>query len=364
MLKDSDTRSSSSHSVGCKKLRKEKDRDYLRTIEDLFFCVVGYTHPPDRILAYLKYMPNPEGKWGSKQRFERMLKQYDAQSVADGFKLLKKMYPKYLYHDSINGITFSAVPLESIAEKYHPEEKVKQLIARKDLDPLEQKAVSLIKTISNQSGVPIEKYGITGSILINIHNPDFSDIDLTIYGRENSLVTKEAILELKRKKVLQGFQGKEAEEWVKKKEGMFQLNPKQAKLLLERKWNIGFYEDTRFSIHPIRVESEIKEEYGLKKYKGKGFSQIEATIKSADESLYLPCKYEIMNIQIQEGEIVENINELTSYEGIFCHFAEKGERIRSRGKLEEVIPKRGKKYHRILVGSSEAQAKDFIHIIK
>jgi hypothetical protein len=345
-------------------LRKEKDRDYIRTFEDLFFCVVGYTHPPDRILAYLKYMPSPEGKWGHKQRFKRMLKQYDAQSVAEGFKLLEEKYPNYLYQDPINNITFSAVPLDSIAERYHPEEKVKELITRKDLDSLEKKAVSLIKTISNESQVPLEKYGITGSILINIHNPDFSDIDLTIYGRESTLATREAILELKEEKVLNSFQGKEAEDWIKKKEGVFQLNSKQAKLLLERKWNIGFYKGTRFSIHPIREESEIKEEYGSKKYKSKGFSLVEATVENADESFYLPCKYQIKNTKILEGEKVENINEITSYEGIFCHFAEKGERIRTGGKLEEVIPKKGEPYHRILIGSPEAHAKDFIHIIK
>ncbi|WXG40192.1 MAG: hypothetical protein WED07_05110 [Candidatus Freyarchaeum deiterrae] len=344
-------------------MRKEKDRDYIRTFEDLFFCVVGYTHPSDRILAYLKYMPSPEGKWGHEQRFKRMLKQYDAQSVAEGFKLLEKKYPSYLYRDLINGIIFSAVPLESIAERYHPEEKVKELIKRKNLDPLEKKAISLIKTISKQSEVPTEKYGVTGSILISIHNPDFSDIDLTIYGRENALATKEAILELNKKKVLNSFQGKEAEEWIKKKEGMFQLNTKQAKLLLERKWNIGFYKGTRFSIHPIREESEIKEEYGSKKYKGKGFSLVEAIVENADESLYLPCKYEIRSTKILEGERVENINEVTSYEGIFCHFAEKGERVRAKGKLEEVIPKMGEPYYRILIGSPEAQAKDFIHVV-
>lgn len=344
-------------------MRKEKDRDYIRTVENLLFCVVGYTHPPDRIQAYLKYMPSPEGKWGHTQRFKRMLKQYDAQSVAEGFKLLEEKYPHYLYQDPINGITFSAVPFEFIAERYHPEEKVKEFTTRRNLDSLEKKTFLLIKIISKESGVPMEKYGVTGSILINIHNPAFSDIDLTIYGTENALATKEAILELKKEKVLNRFQGKEAAEWIKKKKGVFQLNPQQAKLLLERKWNIGFYKGTRFSIHPIREESEIKEVYGAKKFRSKGFTQIEAIVENADESLYLPCRYQLKNVQILEGEKVENINEVTSYEGLFCHFAEKGERIRVSGKLEEVIPKRGRQYHRILIGSPEAQAKDFIHII-
>jgi predicted nucleotidyltransferase len=344
-------------------LRKEKDRDYIRTVENLFFCVVGYTHPPDRILAYLKYMPSIEGKWGHGQRFMRMLKRYDAQSVAEGFKLLEEKYPHYLYHDQINGITFSAVPLKFIAERYHPEEKVKAFTTRKDLDSLEKKTFSLIKILSKKSEVPMEKFGVTGSILINIHNPAFSDIDLTIYGRENALAIKEAILELEKEKVLHSFQGKEAAEWIKKKEGFFQLNPQQAKLLLERKWNIGFYKGTRFSIHPIREESEIKEMYGNEKFRSRGFSLIEAIVGNADESLYLPCKYELKNVQILEGEKVENVREVISYEGLFCHFAEKGERIRVSGKLEEVIPKKGQQYHRILIGSPEAQAKDFIHII-
>lgn len=344
-------------------MRKEKDRDYIRTVEDLLFCVVGYIHPPDRILAYLKYMPSPEGKWGHKQRFKRMLKQYDAQSVAEGFKLLVEKYPHYLYKDPINNITFSAVPLEFIAERYHPEEKVKTLTMRTDLDSLEKKTLSLIKIVSQKSGVPMEKYGVTGSILLNIHNPSFSDIDLTIYGRQNAMATKEAILKLKEEKVLDSFQGKEAAEWTRKKVGMFQLNLKQAELLLERKWNIGFYKGTRFSIHPIREESEINEKYGDKKFRSKGFSLIEATVENVDESLYLPCKYELGNVKIIQGEKVENIKEVTSYEGLFCHFAEKGERIRVGGKLEEVIPKMGQSYHRILIGSPEAQAKDFIHII-
>ncbi|MHA1431266.1 MAG: hypothetical protein ACTSRV_12865 [Candidatus Freyarchaeota archaeon] len=352
-------------------MRKERDRDYIRTVEDLFFCVVGYTHPPDRIIAYLKYMPiaylkympSPEGKWGHTQRFQRMLKQYDAKSVAEGFELLEEKYPKYLYHDPVNNITFSAVPLESIAERYYPEEKVEELTKKKNLDPLEKKAVSLIKTISNESHVPIEKYGITGSILINIHNPEFSDIDLTVYGKENALATKDAVLNLKKEKVLGSFQGKEAEEWIKRKEGTFQLNIEQAKLLLERKWNIGFYEGTRFSIHPIKEDQEIKEKYGHEKYRSKGLILIEARVESADEALYLPCKYKVKDVKILEGEEAENITEVVSYEGIFCHFAEKGEKIRVGGKLEEVTPKSGKKYHRVLVGSVEAKAKDFIHIV-
>jgi len=39
------------------------DRDFIRTKEGFFWVVVGYTHPPNRIIAYLKYIPTTFGKW-------------------------------------------------------------------------------------------------------------------------------------------------------------------------------------------------------------------------------------------------------------------------------------------------------------
>jgi len=43
--------------------RKPKDKDFVETKECLFFCVVGYLHPPDAFTAYLKYRPEAGGRW-------------------------------------------------------------------------------------------------------------------------------------------------------------------------------------------------------------------------------------------------------------------------------------------------------------
>src|SRR5947199_7270211 len=49
--------------TGVKATRRPKDRDFVETREGFFFCLVGYVHPPDRYLAYLKYTPAAAGKW-------------------------------------------------------------------------------------------------------------------------------------------------------------------------------------------------------------------------------------------------------------------------------------------------------------
>ena len=50
-------------------MRLFRDRDYVETVEGLFFTAVGNVHPPSHVIAYLKYVPNPDGKWGREKRF-------------------------------------------------------------------------------------------------------------------------------------------------------------------------------------------------------------------------------------------------------------------------------------------------------
>ena len=61
------------------------------------------------------------------------------------------------------------------------------------------------------------------------------------------------------------------------------------------------------------------------------------------------------------GPKIKDIFEVTTYEGLYGGLAEKDERILAYGKLEEVHDlKRGEKYHRVLIGSREAEGRDYI----
>ncbi|MFX0096635.1 MAG: hypothetical protein ACFE7E_02620 [Candidatus Hodarchaeota archaeon] len=347
-------------------MRKPKDRDFIHTLEDFLFCVVGYQHPKDRYTAYLKYIPSPYGKWGAQQHYRRVIPYYAATTVIDTFDFLKKNYPKYIFQCPIRNIDFSSVPREDVKTYFYPERKLRELSKQSDLDSLEERVIELVELLVDESGIPWDSLGITGSILINIHNPEFSDIDLTVYGRENSLRIKKAVRELIRtsKSGFGGFNEAVASEWSDRKIGVFPLNSKQMKLIFNRKWNFGVFKGTRFSIHPTRTDKEIPEEYGDRLYTGNEVVKIRAKVSDNRDAIFNPCHYRITNVEVIEGPRPKDIIEVVSYEGVFCDIAQNGESIIAKGKLEKVLDKRyGGVSHRVLVGSPEGVGKEFIYPI-
>ncbi len=69
---------------------KPKDRDFIRTVDDHLFCVVGYLHPPDGYTAYLKYVPSTDGKWGkNRRRYSRTLPFYHVSQVENTYRFIK-----------------------------------------------------------------------------------------------------------------------------------------------------------------------------------------------------------------------------------------------------------------------------------
>ncbi|RJS83980.1 hypothetical protein CW702_03105 [Candidatus Bathyarchaeota archaeon] len=136
--------------------RRFRDRDYIETPEGFFFCVLGSIHPPDRVFAYLKYVPDQLGKWGvGKKRYRRILKYYTMDNLVETFKFLEN-WPKYLFFSDKWNVHLSAVPLRMIKRHFKPEERLLELLSKRSLDVLEDKAVRLIKIISERSGVPVE----------------------------------------------------------------------------------------------------------------------------------------------------------------------------------------------------------------
>lgn len=345
-------------------MRKAKDRDFVQTLEDLFFCIVGYQHPKDRYTAYLKYVPSASGKWGTQQHYRRVIPYYAATSVIDTFGFLRENYPKYLFQCPVRNIEFSSVPKEDVKAYFCPEKKLRELSRKSDLDSLEEKAVELVESLVDESGVNWKSLGITGSILIDIHNPTFSDIDLTVYGQENAIRVKEVVQELIRtsKSGFGGFDEVVTSQWRDRKIDVFPLNSTQVKLILNRRWNVGVFKGTRFSVHPTRADKEILEEYGDKLYTGKEVVEIRAKVSDNSDAVFNPCHYRITNVEVMEGPQLKDIIEVISYEGVFCDIAHNGETIVAKGKLEEVLDRRnGKIFHRIVVGSPEGVGKEFIY---
>ena len=341
-----------------------RDRDYLETREGFFFTVVGNVHPEGRVIAYLKNIPSQSGKWGrGEKRYERALKYYTMNYIAETIDFLTKCYPHYVQRLDADNITFSSVPVNRILKHYHPEEALASISRREGIDALQKKTSELARLLSETSDVQPNCFGVTGSLLIGIHNPAFSDIDLTVYGRENSLAVKKTLKNLlkNQESPVKRLIAENLHEWCKNTCELYHLTMEEAYKLFKRRWNRGMFKDTFFSVHPVRVEREVEEKYGDKTLIPIGIVDAEARVVDSSNALFMPARYVVKDVQITFGPNVEGIEEVVTYEGLYGDLVYEGESLICRGKLEKVDDKRrNRTYHRILIGSQEAAGKDYI----
>jgi len=320
----------------------------VETRDGLMFVVVGYLHPPGRVTAYLKYVPTAEGKWGRRDtRYTRTLRYYHVTQVENTYGYLRENHPNYLYDCPVRNITVSCVPLSDVKRYYDPVARVDSLIQEGPSDPLEEKLLGLVEHIREHADVE-GRIGVTGSILTRSHNPGFSDIDITVYGREESLRVREAVLGARRKGVIRGRSEEELERWVAQRAEKFPLSREELRRVASTRWNYGFYRDTYFSIHPTRIDDEITESYGDYVYHQLGEAEGTAVVVDASESIYLPAVYRVADSKLRNRDAT--ISEIVSYEGVYGDLFKEGEKVEFNGILERYEGK--EEGHRVVLGGA------------
>ena len=179
------------------KLSKPKDRDFIETVEGYLFCVVGYLHPPDGYTAYLKYVPAPDGKWERDGvRYSRSIPYYQVSQVENTYQWLINNHPEYILQCPVRGIEVSWVPRNRVKKYYNPRDRLEEIKKKDAKDPLEEKLVKLASLLEDRVGVE-GSVGVTGSILTQTHNPEFSYLDINVYVKNESYKLKKAVMDLK-----------------------------------------------------------------------------------------------------------------------------------------------------------------------
>jgi predicted nucleotidyltransferase len=340
--------------------RKPKDRDFIETKEGMFFCVTGYLHPPDKYTAYLKYSPAPVGKWKSGEiYYRRELEYYHVGKVADTIAYLERNHPHYVHYCPVRGIQFSMIPQGYLRKYYLPEQRLKEILET-PRDPLEEEVCAFVTEVIACTGIKEEDFGITGSILLGIHNPEFSDIDLLVYGLENAQKVRTAMKEGRSAKI-RAVTGKALEEWCASVVKHFPLSYEEARYFAGRRWNYGFFRGRYFSIHPTKKNDEIGENYGDRIYREKGVARIRAIVSDASESLFTPALYRIEGVEVIEGgagaqRAAPPLKEILSYEGLYRDVVDSGEEIEARGKLESV----NDRHYKLVIGTTMLEGKGYI----
>jgi predicted nucleotidyltransferase len=324
-----------------------REGDLIESWGSIVFDVKGLVHPPDRVVAFIRYVPDPNGsreRDGTRySKFYALSKRYD---------LLKREYPQYLVNDPVFNTLLCEVPVEDVKQHYQPAQGLQDIRNRNSLDDAEKTALQFMEILKENSGVPWSKLGVSGSILVRLHEPS-SDIDLIVYGTETGYRVQAAMREML------GDKGSPFEAYdLDGLRELFDFRSKDTNVSFEdfvrtdsRKISHGKFRGKHFFIRFVKDLNEISEQYGSIIYKPEGNARIKATVVDDSESLFTPCSYKLANVKILEGTKAEPIEEIVSFRGRFCEQARSGEAVIAEGKVERVQQEGKHDHFRLLLGS-------------
>jgi predicted nucleotidyltransferase len=178
-------------------------------------------------------------------------------------------------------------------------------------------------------------------------------MDLTVHGAEASLRLKGALLEMRDEQgTVQPFTSAKKEIWSRGRAGRFPLSFGELMEFAERRWNYGIFMDTYFSVHPVRTDEEMTEEYGDRIYTQLGAVKGRGIISDGSESIYLPALNRVEDVESENPQGAQ-ITEIVSYEGLYCDMFDPGDRVEFSGVLEQVTGDAG--YLRVVIGGAGSE---------
>ncbi|MEN2974534.1 MAG: hypothetical protein ABDH32_03015 [Candidatus Caldarchaeales archaeon] len=332
---------------------KPRDHDFLETHDSWIFCIVGEVHPPEGFFAYPKYALG-SGPWRrSGQSFNRVLKNYSTGELKKVLEYLKKFKPNYVRYDWTIDTEMSFVPASEISRHYSCLTGLRKLLEKSRRDRLEQLLVDLVYDLRDYSGVDLESFGLTGSILLGIHH-DRSDLDIIVYGRRNFMEVLRTIEELKL------YDHKDSLERFSR---FYPISRSDAEKLAARVRHKGYYRGVGFSVHGVRGEDEIGEKYGDMVYRMVGVSKARLEVVDSIDSGFTPSIYSVRGYAEIGGEPC-TIERLTCYDLSFTALFHPGDRLEAYGKIEIVEDRNNnRRFYNVLIGSMEVAGEEYIRLI-
>lgn len=213
------------------------DHYYLELYDNSLAVVTGNCHYNTSIVGYVKYrLSSTEKLWrGIFGFYNRVVKQYTIPQVY-GSTCWRTYAIAY-------GAEVPVIPVSMVKRIYDPIEKVKQIISvvRDELEIVSLEAISEIMYSTNA----YNKVGLTGSLLVGIHNPRVSDIDIVVYGLKESRDVVEFINE--NPSIFKDMRNDGFRAWCLRVSELTGLTPTEASLFY-RRWRRGVFRGREYSI--------------------------------------------------------------------------------------------------------------------
>jgi predicted nucleotidyltransferase len=323
---------------------RAREGDFVETSDGLLFDVKGLLHPPDRIVAYLRYYPDNRGT-----RFRngaRYVKVYDLKKRR---LLLEKRWPRYLYYDEMQGRELQGVPKDSIRALHLPKQRLMTLLRSRRKDTLETNAARLVKVLARESGLPLDCFGISGSLLVGLHRRD-SDLDIIVYGATAARRVQRALFNLMEdNRIFHAYSASDIRRLYLRRDLQEALTYRDFELQEHRKLFQGRFLSHEYFVRCVKNWREITERYGDARCVPMGECAVSAEVANDEEGLLTPCRYMLGHVEVLAGDPACAPREVISFRGRFAEQAKKGERVFARGRLERVRSEESE-YYRLVVG--------------
>lgn len=277
----------------------------------IIYYVVGTRQPEEAVYGYPKFIASPDGS-----RIRNGVTYRKMASIREAI-----WYAAMTGLDVVNVGSTRAVliPRSNITRVYDPVKRLR-LIIEKGGDDVERAAAELAILLARRAEMDISDFGVTGSILVELHTED-SDIDLTFYGGvrkgvEAALKVYKAALRLRHEGITKPVSGFSFERMLKDR--WSGKSRSMASFIEQRKVLQGLFSGRPYGVKLLKKFPEVR---------GTGFQvKLKGVIEDSSRSMLFPAEY-----LVRSGA---SLYKVISFRTRFCEQAEAGEEVKVEGLME------------------------------
>ncbi|MFW9943511.1 MAG: nucleotidyltransferase domain-containing protein [Candidatus Sifarchaeia archaeon] len=320
-----------------------RDRDLILTEPGIFFRVYGYWHPPEGYVCDPEYVPMSIFK--SDTLLDRRIRKkgYCKFYGPEGVEFVSEKYPDFTVHYPPLDTSLVGVRHPDISEVLRTDTGLKEMLASPPDDLLADLLVELIDHLVDNTSLRQSDLGIFGSLLAGIYHPQYSDLDITVYGKKKFEELRPLLLEWYAEP--DGYLANEfvveVEQFLEKPSPFTAITREEIIAHHRRKGIYGILPGVRdpflkVEFEPIRRFEEIDSLVEDAIMTPGNRITVKARITEHDGGYYMPSEYGIETLEVLEGNPSASPTRVLNYIEQFRMMAFRDEEVLVSGVLEHV----------------------------